>query len=73
MNHKLMNELTVWNNGDLSQAGPTQYEDPDRLLADARRFELGDYEGSEEVARERSLKAIKRYCESKTAMKYEDQ
>ena len=63
-------ELTAWNNGDLSKTAPSQIEDPENILADARIYEEGNYDCSVEVAKARSQNAIDAYCETKGAEAY---
>jgi hypothetical protein len=69
-NIHLHTELTDWNNGDLSKTAPSQLDDPNNILADARTYELGTYECSNETAKARSQSAIDAYCETEEARQY---
>jgi len=69
MNIELRNELTAWNNGDLSKTAPSQLEDTNNILAPARSYEEGQYD-CDETAKSRSQAAIDAYCETEDAAQY---
>lgn len=69
-NKKLHQELTAWNRGDLTKTAPSALNDPNGLLFEAKNFENGYYECSDEEQQERSQAAIDAYCKTTEAAEY---
>lgn len=69
-NIQLHTELTQWNDGDLGKTAPSQLDDPNNVLVDARAYEEGAYECSDETAKARSQSAIDAYCRTEEAAQY---